>query len=92
VWAIQGVAITDDDVFDAAFGTAQTVTDAVTATTDLMQSAFTSAITIAGSPAEGDLVCFQVYRDATNGSDTVTVDASLIGIRLNFTTNAADDS
>lgn len=92
VWGIQGVAISDDDVFDAAFGTAQTVTDGVTATTDVMQSAFTSAVTIGGSPAEGDLVCFQVYRDAANGSDTLAVDARLIGIRLNFTTNAADDS
>ncbi|MEV5031652.1 hypothetical protein MRBLMC3_000835 [Sphingobium sp. LMC3-1-1.1] len=92
VWGIQGVAISDDDVIDASFGTAQTVTDGVTATTDVMQSAFTSAMTIGGSPAEGDLVCFQVYRDASNGSDTCSVDAKLIGIRLNFTTNAADDS
>lgn len=92
VWGIQGVAISDDDVFDAAFGTAQTVTDGVTATTDIMQSSFTSAVTIGGSPAEGDIVCFQVYRDASNGSDTCSVDAKLIGIRLNFTTNAADDS
>lgn len=92
VWGIQGVAMSDDDVYDASFGTAQTVTDGVTATTDIMQSAFTSAMTIGGSPAEGDLVCFQVYRDASNGSDTLAVDAKLIGIRLNFTTNAADDS
>lgn len=93
IWGIQGVAITDDDLVDSAFGTAQTVTDGVTATTDVMQSAFTSAITIGGSPAEGDLVCFQVYRDAANGSDTLnSIDAKLIGIRLNFTTNAADDS
>ncbi len=92
VWGIQAVAISDDDLIDAAFGTAQTVTDGVTATTDVMQSAFTSAMTIGGTPAEGDLVCFQVYRDADNGSDTAAGDAKLIGIRLNFTTNAADDS
>jgi hypothetical protein len=93
VWGIQGVALSDDDVIDAAFGTAQTVTDGVTATTDVMQSAFTSAITIGGTPAEGDLVVFQVYRDAANGSDTLNaIDAKLIAIRLNFTTNASDDS
>jgi len=92
VWGIQGVALSDDDVIDAAFGTAQTVTDGVTATTDVMQSAFTSAITIGGTPAEGDLVCFQVYRDAASGSDTLASDAKLIAIRLNFTTNARDDS
>jgi hypothetical protein len=92
VWGIQGVAISDDDVYDAAFGTAQTVTDGVTATTDIMQSAFTSAVTIAGTPANEDIVIFQVYRDATNGSDTCAVDARLIGIRLKITTNAVDDT
>jgi hypothetical protein len=92
VWGIQAVAISDDDVIDAAFGTAQTVIDAVTAITDLMQSAFTAAMTVAGTPADNDLVCFQVYRDAGNGSDTLAADAKLIGIRLNITLSAADDS
>jgi hypothetical protein len=92
VWAIQAVALSDDDAIDAAFGTAQSVTDAVTALGDLMQSAFTSALTIAGTPAEGDLVVFQVFRDADNVADTLAADARLIGIRLNFTTNAQDDS
>jgi hypothetical protein len=92
VWGIQAVAISNDDALDAAFGTAQTVTDTLTATGDQCTTSFTSAVTIGGTPAEGDLVCFQVYRDANNGSDTLGVDARLIGIRLNITTNAADDS
>ncbi len=93
VWGIQAVAISDDDVIDAAFGTAQTVTDAVTATTDMMRSAATSAMTVAGTPANSDLVKFQVYRDAANGSDTLNaIDAKLIGVNLYITTNARDDS
>lgn len=92
VWALQGVAISDDDVLDVAFGTAQTVTDGVTAAGDLMQSAETSAITIAGTPAAGDLVSFQVYRDAANGSDTLAVDARLHGVVLIYTTDAANDA
>jgi hypothetical protein len=92
VWAVQAVAISDDDVFDAAFGTAVKVTDGVTATTDLMISAETGAITVAGTPADGDLVCFQFYRDATNASDTCAVDAKLVGVRLFITLNAADDT
>jgi len=88
IWGIQGVSLSDDDVLDAAFGAAQTVTDTVTATTDLMQSAFTSAVSIGGSPAEGDTVIFQVYRAA----GTLATDAKLVGIRLNFTTNAATDA
>lgn len=92
VWGFQGVSISNDAVLDAAFGSAQTVTDGVTATTDLMQSAFTGAVTIGGSPAAEDLVVFQVYRDASSGSDTLASDAVLLAVRLNFTINAADDS
>ncbi len=92
IWAIQGVAISDDDLIDSAFGTAQSVTDGVTATTDVMISAETSAVTIAGSPADSDLVCFQVYRDASNGSDTAAGDAKLIAVRLFITISAADDT
>jgi hypothetical protein len=92
VWAIQGAAISNDDVLDAAFGTAQSVTDGVTAANELMTSAVTGAITLGGTPAEKDLLVFQVFRDADNGADTCAVDAKLIGLRLFFTTNAADDS
>jgi hypothetical protein len=91
VWGIQGVAVSDDDVLDAAFGTAQTVTDGVTATTDLMISAATSAVTIAGTPAAEDLVVFQVYRDADNGSDTCAVDARLVGVTLYITCSKPTD-
>lgn len=92
VWGVQAVAISDDDVLEAAFGTAQIVTDAVTAAGDLMVSAETGAITIAGTPAALDLVVFQVYRDADNGSDTLAGDARLHGVRLYITTNAKNDA
>ncbi len=93
VWAIQAVALSDDDVLDTAFGTAATVTDAVTAVTDVMRSAATGAMTVAGSPANNDLVKFQIYRDADNGSDTLNaIDARLLGINLILTTNAKDDT
>jgi hypothetical protein len=92
VWAAQAVALSDDDAIDSAFGTAQSVTDGVTATGDLMQSAFTSAITIAGTPAAEDTVVLQVYRDASNGSDTLAADAKLLGIRVKYTINAGTDA
>lgn len=38
------------------------------------------------SVMEGDLLVIQVRRDAANGSDTLAVDASLIGIALYYTT------
>lgn len=92
VWGCAAVALSDDDPLDAAFGAAQTVTDGVTAIGDLMWSANTAAITIAGTPAAEDLVVFKFYRDADNGSDTLAADAKLIAVRLRFTINAGDDS
>lgn len=93
VWAAQAQFQRDDDVLDGAWGTAQSVTDGVTATTDRMISAFTSAITPAGTWAAESSLLIQVYRDATNGSDTINAnDARLIAIRVKYTVNAADDT
>lgn len=92
VWGCQAVASSDDDAWDAAFGTAQTVTDGVTATGDQMTTAATSGITIGGTPASGDLVTFQFYRDAANVADTLASDAKLVGVRIIYATSARDDS
>lgn len=88
-WGLQAIALSDDDALDTAFGTAQTVTDTLLATGDVHRTAETSAITIGGSPAEEDLVVFQVYRDV---ADTLAADARLIGVLLYYTTNAATDA
>jgi hypothetical protein len=90
-WALQGVALSDDDAADAAFGTEQAVTDTGGTTDDVYITAESSAITIAGTPAEGDWVVFQVKRVPANGSDTLAVDARLHAIRLLLTTSAATD-
>lgn len=86
VWGIQAVAISNDDAIDSAFGTAVEVTDSVTAATDIMQTEATSAMTVAGTPAAGDTVVFQVYRKASDGADTLAVDAKLRGVVLFVTT------
>lgn len=92
IWGVQGLAIGDDDALDAAFGTAQTVTDTFIAAGDLHIAPTTSAITIAGSPAEGDLVLIQVYRDAAAGGDTYTQLARFIGLKLLYTTTVGTDA
>lgn len=92
VWALRAVAISDDDALDSAFGTAVTVTDAQTAQGDLMKTAETGAMTIAGSPAVGDWVVFEVYRDAANGSDTLAGDARLHGVTIFYTTDGKNDA
>ena len=92
IWGIQAVAISDDDLLDAAFGTAQEVTDGVTATTDKMKSAATSAVTIAGTPAALDTIKFRVYRKAADGSDTLASDAKLLAVRITVTFTAHNDA
>ena len=93
IFGLQGVSCSDSDTADVAFGTAQEVTDAGIGTVeDVQVTGESSAITIAGSPADNDYTFFQVYRDAADGSDTFTGDARLLGIKLFFTTDAANDA
>lgn len=92
VWGIQATAFSNDDARAAAFGTAVTVTDTGGTTDDLYTSDSTSAMTVAGTPAAGDLVCFQVFRDAAAGGDNLAVDARLEGVTLFITHDAATDS
>lgn len=92
VWELRGQAQSDDDAIDGSWGTGQTSTDTLLATGDRHYGPESSAITIGGSPAEGDTVVFQIRRNVADASDTLTADARLIGIRLFITTNAANDA
>lgn len=91
VWTVAGVAISDDDTIDVAYGTAQSVTDTGGTTNDLYVSAFTSAVTIAGTPAAGDIVYFHIARDPAAGGDTMAVNARLIGMKLIYNTTSTSD-
>ncbi len=92
VWNLQGVAVSDGETVDAAFGTAQSSTDTGGNTNYEYIGPESSAITIAGSPAAGDVVHFRVYRDPTAGSDTLAVDARLHGIVLIVNVDAGNDA
>jgi hypothetical protein len=92
VFGMAGVAISNDDVIDAAFGTAQTSTDSFIAATDVHVGPECSAITIAGTPAAGDFVIFQINRTVADGSDTHNGDVKLLGIKLRYTINAKNDT
>ncbi len=84
VWGLQGRAYANDDAIDQAWGAAQTVTDTLTATGDVCITPTSAAITLAGSPAAGQIVQFRAYRDADAGGDTLEADAYLIGIKVYF--------
>ena len=93
IWGLQGVGVPDDGTADVAFGSAVEVTDAGGgAVEDVLVSGTSGAITIDGTPADDDYTFFQIYRDAADGSDTFTGDARLLGIKLFYTTDAANDA
>ena len=93
IFGLQGLACTEGDTADAVFGTAIEVTDAGIGTVeDVQMSAVSSAVTIGGSPADDDYCFFQLYRDAADGSDTFTGDARVMGVKLFYTTDAANDA
>jgi hypothetical protein len=91
VWDIAGVALSDGDALDTAVGTVQTATDTGGTTDDHYISPETSAVTIAGTPAAGDTVFYEITRVAGDGSDTMAVDARLLGVRLYFTRDSLTD-
>jgi len=92
VWQLAAVARSDGDAGDVAFGTAQSSTDTGGTTDDIYIGPESSAITVAGTPAAGDTVQFQIARAPADGSDTMAIDARLHGIRVFFTTNASTDA
>ena len=92
VFGLAGVAIANDDAIDAAYGTAQTSTDTLITALDVHVGPTSSPITIAGIPDVGDWVSFRVNRTVADGSDTLGVDALLMGVTLFFTTDAPEDT
>lgn len=92
-WGLQGVAVSDNDTIDVAYGTAVVVTDdALGAAEDLCVSAESSAVTIAGTPAVNDICYFRIFRDVSDANDDMVEDARLIGVKIFFTTDAANDA
>jgi len=92
IFGLQGVACADGDTIDVAFGTAIEVTDAGIGTVEDQQiSSESSAMTVAGSPAAGEQSYFQLFRKAADGGDTFTGESRVLGVKLFFTTDAAND-
>jgi len=91
-WDLSGVAIADNDSCNTAFGTAVAPTAKAHSGTanDLDVTAESGAVTIAGSPSTDEQVFFQIARDVSE--DSLTADAKLLGVKIFFTTDAANDA
>lgn len=91
VWKIQAITTSDHDALDSAFGSARSVTDPFHGANELHQTAEFLPIPLS-SPVQNDLVTFQIYRDAVNASDTLGVDAMLLGVVIIFTTLGSSET
>jgi len=91
-FVLSAVALADNGDLNTAFGTAVGPTaKAMSGTSnDLAVTAESGAVTIAGSPSTDEYVFFQIMRDVS--ADSLTADAKLLGIKLFFTTDAANDA
>ena len=91
-WALAGVALADNDSLNTAFGTAVAPTAKAHSGTanDLDVTAESGAVTIAGSPSTDEYVFFEIFRDVS--ADDLDADAKLLGVKLFFTTDAANDA
>ena len=93
IFGLQAVACGDSDTIDVAYGTAIEVTDAGIGTVEDQQiTSESSAMTVAGSPAAGEQTYFQLYRDAADGSDTLTGESRVLVVKVFYTTDAANDA
>jgi len=91
-WGLSGVAIADNDSCNTAFGTQVVATAKAHSGTsnDLDVANESGAVTIAGTPGDNEQVFFQVSRDVS--ADDLNADARLLGIKLFFTTDSANDA
>ena len=91
-WGLSAVALADNGDLNTAFGTQVVATAKAHSGTsnDLDVAAESGAVTIAGSPGADEYVFFQISRDVS--ADDLNADARLLGIKLFFTTSAANDA
>ena len=90
-WMVDAVAMNDNETIDASYGTAIVVTDAAQgAVEELLVSAESGAVTIAGTPADNDLTYFRIGRDVSG--DDMAGDARLHGVKIFYTTDAINDA
>ncbi len=90
-WGLSGGCIADDASINTAFGTNVVATAKAFSGTsnDMTVSATSGAVTIANAAVD-TMTFFQVMRDVS--ADSQSGDARLLGIKLFFTTDAANDA
>ncbi|MEE8607219.1 MAG: hypothetical protein V3S55_06435 [Nitrospiraceae bacterium] len=91
-WFLQGLAVSNSESADQAYGTAVVVTNDDATAEDVHTTSVSGNVTLAGTPAEEDYLFFRVGRDVSDGADDLDIDAGLMGVILFFTTNVGNDA
>ena len=82
---VHAEAVSDNESINNEFNAAFTATSiAHNDAEKLVVSGATGAITVQNSPAALDLISFKVSRNASNGTDTYTGDAHLLGVAIQY--------
>jgi hypothetical protein len=84
VWGIKAGAYSDLEAIDSAvFGTEIETADTLDTIGDC-HIATSAAITVGSSPAADDMIVFNIARKVSHGSDTLTGDAKLLGVKIQY--------
>jgi len=90
-WGLQVKALGDGEDIDVAYGVAVVTTDdSQGSATEINVSP--ASLDIACSGAAGDLLFCQIFRDVSDGNDDMAGAARLVGIKINYTTDALNDA
>ena len=90
-WALQVKALNDNEDINVAYGSAVVVDDSSQGSaTELLIRPESGDIACSG--AADDLLFCQIFRDVSDANDDMAGDARLVGVRILFTTDKANDS
>ena len=90
-WALQVKALNDNEDINVAYGSAVVVDDSSQGSaTELLISPESGDIACSG--AADDMLFCQIFRDVSDANDDMAGDARLVGVRILFTTDKANDS
>ena len=91
VWDLSGQCFTDSTLLDSAFGTSVTASDAGLGAADVAESGEIGPVTISNAGEEYSCI-IELERGATDVGDTIAADVSILGLRMHYTLEAANDS
>lgn len=93
VWfySAQSIRGANNDAVDGAFSSENAIVTTI-GTANVLRTQGGTDITPAGTLGNNTLLVFRLRRDGSSGSDTLAVDARLVGVMLTFTLNAPNDT